>query len=59
VGLEQLDVVGGQPHLHNGSRVDGSINPVEKTLLRHHHRPHLPEILHEVAQGLHDVQWAQ
>jgi hypothetical protein len=53
--LQQLDVVGGQPRFDDGSGVDGRIIPVEKPLLGYHLWPLLPQVLHEGAQGLHDV----
>ncbi len=49
-GGQNLDAVGGQPVLDNGSGVAWSLIPVTKSLPEHHFRPLDPQMLHEVAQ---------
>ncbi len=53
---EDLDVVGGEPILHDGGGVDRGVVPVEKPMLIGQNRPLLSEMPHEDVEDLHDVR---
>ncbi len=47
---------GSEPILDNSGSVNRDVIPMEKPPLLHQDRPLLPQVLHEVAQDLHDVR---
>ncbi len=53
---EDLDIVGGEPILHDGGSVDWGVVPVEKPTLLGQNRPLLSEMPHEDVEDLHDVR---
>jgi hypothetical protein len=53
---EDLDIVAGEPILHDGGGVDWGIVPVEKPTLFSQNGPLLSEMPHEDVEDLHDVR---
>ncbi len=53
---EDLDAVGGEPILDDGSGVNRGVVSIEKPLLLHQHMPLLPQMLHEDIQDLDDIR---
>ncbi len=53
---EDLDVVGGEPILHDGGGVDWGVVPEEKPTLLGPNGPLLSEMPHEDVEDLHDVR---